>query len=142
MLSDSPKASAALSRRCLQHLLREKGEFRKRNLDEEIQAAIDSKTLPPMLADSLDAVRTIGNFAVHPIKSKSSGEIVPVEPYEAERQLDTIEALFEHYFVQPAILRAKRAAINEKLADAGKPGLKESTKHDGDSVGEPEADGD
>jgi hypothetical protein len=32
----------------------------------------------------LDAIRTIGNFAAHPIKSTSSGEIVDVEPGEAE----------------------------------------------------------
>src|SRR5262245_46125972 len=46
VLTDSPKASAALSRRCLQHVLREVGGFKAHNLDTEIQNAIDSKTLP------------------------------------------------------------------------------------------------
>lgn len=36
VLPYSPKASAALSRRCLQHILREKGGFTARTLDQEI----------------------------------------------------------------------------------------------------------
>ncbi len=39
----------------------------------------------------IDAVRVIGNFAAHPIKSKSTGEIVDVEPGEAEWNLNTLE---------------------------------------------------
>lgn len=34
------------------------------------------------------------------------------------------EGLFDFYFVQPAILRKKRDALNKKLADAGKPALR------------------
>lgn len=45
VLPDSPKASAALSRRCLQHLLRDTAGIKKRNLDEEIGEAIDSSRL-------------------------------------------------------------------------------------------------
>jgi hypothetical protein len=50
VLADSPKASAALSRRILQHTLREYGGFKGRNLDDEIPAAIDSDTLSQPLA--------------------------------------------------------------------------------------------
>ena len=124
VLADSPKASAALSRRCLQHILREKAGVKKGNLFDEIQEVINSGKLPSALADSLDTVRVIGNFATHPTKSKSSGEIVDVEPGEAEWNLDVIEALFDFYFVQPARIKAKRAALNKKLAKAGKPPLK------------------
>lgn len=124
VLADSPKASAALSRRCLQHMLREIGGFNERNLDTEIQAAIDSKTLPSYITEALDAVRVVGNFAAHPIKSTASGEIIDVEPGEAEQQLDTVELLFDFYFVQPEIAKKKRDALNAKLAAAGKPPLK------------------
>ena len=119
VLNDSPKASAALSRRCLQHVLDQHAGV-KGDLVQQIQQVIDSKSLPGHLADAIDAVRNIGNFAAHPIKSKSTGEIVEVEPGEAEWLLDTLEGLFDFYFVQPAVLKAKRKALNEKLADVGK----------------------
>lgn len=124
VLPDSAKASAALSRRCLQHILRERAGVKKGDLATEIQQVIDGGRLPSHLAESLDAIRNIGNFAAHPIKSQTSGEIVDVEPGEAEWNLDVIESLFDFFFVQPALLQKKRAALNKKLADAGKPPMK------------------
>jgi len=124
VLADSLKASAALSRYCLQNLLREKAGVTKSDLSKEIQQVLDSNTLPPYIAGDLDAVRNIGNFASHPIKSTNSGEIVEVEKGEAEWNLNVLEELFEFYFVQPEIARKKREALNKKLADAGKPPMK------------------
>jgi hypothetical protein len=51
-------------------------------------------------------------------------EIVPVEPGEAEWNLDVLESLFDFYFVAPARTKARRDALNKKLADAGKKPLK------------------
>ena len=124
VLADSPKASAALSRRSLQHLIRERVGIRGKTLADEIQQIIDGGTLPSFLVDSVDGVRNIGNFAAHPIKSQSTGEIVPVEPGEAEWNLDTMEALYDFFFVQPAKVQAKRDALNAKLQDAGRPEMK------------------
>lgn len=124
VLTDSAKASAALSRRCLQHLLREAATVKHGDLFEEIQQVLDSGKLPTHIAESIDAVRNIGNFAAHPVKGKSTGEIVPVEPGEAEWNLDVLEALFDFYFVQPALLKKKRDALNKKLQDAGKKPMK------------------
>ena len=124
VLSDSPKASAALSRRCLQNLLREKAKTKKENLSDQIQEVIDSKKLPSYLSEGIDAVRNIGNFAAHPIKSKSTGEIVEVEPGEAEWNLDILERLFDFYFIQPEILKKKKENLNQKLEDVGKPPMK------------------
>ncbi|HTM98545.1 MAG TPA: DUF4145 domain-containing protein [Pedobacter sp.] len=125
ILTFSPKASAALSRRCLQILLREKAGVKEGDLAKEIQQVIDSNKLPSHLSESIDAVRNIGNFASHPIKSTSTGEIVDVEIGEAEWLLDVLESLFDFYFVQPAILKAKRDALNQKLIDAGKLPMKQ-----------------
>lgn len=69
VLADSPKASAALSRRCLQGILREKAGVKHSSLHNEIQEVLNGGTLPSHLADDIDAVRNIGNFAAHPIKS-------------------------------------------------------------------------
>ena len=124
VLADSPKASAALSRRCLQHLLREKAKTKKKDLADQIQEVLDARTLPSQLADNLDAIRNIGNFATHTQKSTNSGEILDVEPGEAEWSLEVLEELFDFFIVAPAGAKAKRDALNQKLAEAGKPQLK------------------
>jgi hypothetical protein len=125
VLPDSPKASAALSRRCLQHILREKAGVKPSNLAEEIQEALDRNLFPSYIAEIVDAVRNVGNFAAHTTKSKQTGEIIDVEPGEADLNLDVIEALFDFYFVNPALVAKKKAVINQKLQDAGKPPMKE-----------------
>jgi hypothetical protein len=122
VIADSPKASAALSRRCLQHILREKAGVKHPNdLAEAIQEVIDDPAVPSDVSATLDMVRNIGNFSVHPNKSLNTGEIVNVEPMEAEWCLDTIEILFDFYFVRPADIEKRRQAVNEKLAETGKP---------------------
>ena len=124
VLADSPKASAALSRRCLQHLLREKAHVKQGNLTHEIQEVIDGGSLPPYIVEAIDAVRKIGNYAANPIKSERPGEVVDVEPGEADWNLDVLEALFNYYFVQPTIIKRKREILNLKLKEADKKGMK------------------
>ena len=124
VLEESPKASAALSRRCLQNLLEGAAKVKPGNLADEIQQVLDNRTLPSHLSEAIDAIRNIGNFAAHPMKSKSTGLILPVEPEEAEWNLSVLESLFDFYYVQPAILARKRNALNEKLKDAGKKPIK------------------
>jgi len=121
VLPISPKASAALSRRNLQAIIRDKAGIHERDLNTEIQTLIDSKTAPSFICEGLHAVRQIGNFAAHPIKSTSSEEIVDVEEGEAEWNLDVLESLFDFYFVQPAVTAKRKAELNKKLKDAGKP---------------------
>lgn len=124
VFDDSPQASAALSRRCLQHVLLERGVSKSDNLSSSIDEAL-SLHPPTHIAENLDAVRNIGNFAAHPQKSKNSGEILPVEPHEAEWNLDVLEMLFDFYYVLPAKSAARREALNKKLGEAGKRPMKE-----------------
>ena len=124
VLADSPKASAALSRRCLQLLLRTAAGVKHGDLSSEIQQVLDSRALPTSVAENVDAIRNIGNFAAHPNKSTITGEVLPVEPDEAEWTLDVLELLFDFYYVQPARAKAKRDALNKKLQDAKKPPMK------------------
>ncbi|MFQ2590392.1 DUF4145 domain-containing protein [Aeromonas caviae] len=123
VLKLSAQASAALSRRCLQHLLEDTGLSKNNNLNRAIDEAL-GKNLPSHIADNLDAVRAIGNFAAHVQKSLNTGEILPVEPHEAEWNLDVLDMLFDFCYVQPAKNAAKRAALDAKLAEVGKPSLK------------------
>jgi hypothetical protein len=123
VLASSRKASAALSRRCLQFILANAAKTKKRDLADQIDEVLT--TLPPQLAENVDAIRHVGNYAAHPMKSTNSGEIAEVEDGEAEWLLDVIEELCDFYYVAPARAAAKRAALNQKLADLGKPPLKQ-----------------
>ena len=75
----SPKASATLSRRCLQGMIRDFFTVKKRTLYDEINAIkeqIDSLTW-----DAIDAVRSIGNIGAH--MEKDINIIIDVEKNEA-----------------------------------------------------------
>jgi hypothetical protein len=125
ILELSPKASAAISRRTLQRALREKEGVEMRTLHEEIRAVLEAKQLPPYLARDLDAIRNVGNFAAHPIKDTNTGEVVNVEPGEAEWTLAILEELLVFYYVQTSNSAVRRDALNKKLSDAGRKPLLE-----------------
>jgi len=124
VLSVSPKASAALSRRILQNILREDLETKRASLAQEIDEFIQRSDVPSYLSDAVDAVRNVGNFAAHPLKDTNTGEIVEVDPGEAEWLLDVNESLFDFVFVQPKRLQERKNQLNEKLKSIGKPAMK------------------
>lgn len=115
VLTISPMASAAMSRRCLQMLLHDIVGATQRNLSDQIDAVIDQGNLPSTLLGQLHAVREVGNFGAHPMKNTNTGEVIEVEPHEAEWNLDVLEELFDFYLVAPARAKAKVAALNAKL---------------------------
>lgn len=124
VLNISPKSSAALSRRILQHILHEHFNISKSSLAAEIEEFIARNDVPPYLKKEIDAVRNIGNFAAHPLKDTHTGSIVDVEPGEAEWLLDVLESLFDFAFVQPARHQEKVEKLNSKLKAFGKPPMK------------------
>jgi hypothetical protein len=119
----SPKASAALARRCLQTVLRENGYSRK-DLYQEIDALLKetdaSKAIPESLRMTVDGIRHFGNFSAHPITDLTSLQIIPVEPHEAEWCLDILDEVFEHFYVRPAKAKERKALLDAKLLAAGK----------------------
>lgn len=123
VLAISPKASAALARRCLQNVLRQNG-IRERDLAKEIDTFLARPDIPGDLKDTIDAIRNFGNFSAHPITDVTTLQIIDVEEHEAEWCLDILDALFEHFYVRPAKAAALKAALNAKLANAGKPPAK------------------
>jgi hypothetical protein len=80
-----------------------------------------AKAIPLKLRQTIDGIRHFGNFSAHPIDDKTTLQIIDVEPEEAEWCLEIIEESFEHFYVGPAIAKAKKAALDAKLAAAGKP---------------------
>jgi len=121
VLPFSPKASAALSRRCLQNIIRIKENIKKKNLMLEIDELISLNKLPSFLSDNLQTIRGFGNIAAHGMEDQVSGQILDVEPEEADFLLDILELMFDFYFVQPAKAAKIRAGLNQKLSSAGKP---------------------
>jgi len=122
VLQISPKASAALSRRILQDILRQELKIQKSNLAQEIDEFIQKTDAPSYLTEAADAVRNVGNFAAHPLKNTNTGEIVEVEAGEAEWLLEVNEALFDFVFVQPKKLAERKNNLNaKKLFNKSKP---------------------
>lgn len=118
VLEDSPRASAALSRTCLELLLKEYAKTKGKNLYEQIQEVIDSKNLPSDLEEMIDIVRQNGNSAVHP--NKNSRELIQVEDSEAEWGLEILESLFDHYIVKPQKNKEKLEKYKMKHSKSSK----------------------
>lgn len=121
VLRYSEKASAALSRRLLQRFLHEVLSIRKHDLNAEIAEVVTGNQFPRYICQALQAVRVIGNFAAHPIKDKTTEAITDVEEGEAEWLLDTLQDLFEFYYLATVRFDDRKAALNAKLTKAGKP---------------------
>ena len=91
----SPKASATLSRRCLQGIIRDYWDITKPRLIEEI-AALQSIT-DPLTWSAIDAVRSIGNIGAH--MEKDINLIIEVDPKEASMLIGLIETLFKDCYI-------------------------------------------
>lgn len=116
----SAKASAALSRRCLQAMLNDKG-YKGSDLAKQIDQLFEPGVLPKHIHETVDVIRNFGNFSAHPINDKTSLQIIDVDPGEAEWCLEILEALFDHFYVGPEAAKKKKAALDAKLKAAGKP---------------------
>jgi len=104
--------------------LHEEYGIKKSDLSKEIDAFILLDTVPGDILSAVDAIRNVGNFAAHPIKYQNTGEIVDVEPGEAEWLLEVIELLFDITFVKPQVENERKDKLNKKLAELGKQPLK------------------
>lgn len=109
----SPKASATLSRRCLQGMIRNFWEVKKkRNLKQEIDA-IKNKVDPQVWA-AIDSLREIGNIGAH--MEKDVNLIIDVDPEEASKLIKLNELLFEEWYIN----REERRKLVQEVADIGK----------------------
>lgn len=127
VLEISPKASAVLSRRVLQDILRKQG-YDFRNLYDQINAVLEEKAeraLPTSLAETIDLVRRFGNFSAHPSKRRITDEttlqVIDIEPGEAEWCLQIIEELFTYYYVEPDKRKKRIEAAEAKFEKLKKP---------------------
>ena len=96
ILSLSPKASATLSRRCLQGMIRDFLKISERTLFEEITALKDK--IPASQYQAIDALRQLGNIGAH--MEKDTNLIIDIEPQEAQYLLKLIELLLQQWYVE------------------------------------------
>ncbi len=111
----SPKASATLSRRCLQGMIRDFHGISKATLFDEIKE-LETKVESDVW-ESIDAVREVGNIGAH--MKKDIDIIVDVEPEEAQLLIGLIEQLVEDWYVTREE-RRKRAESLKNLAASKK----------------------
>lgn len=91
----SPKASATLSRRCLQGMIHDFHNVHEKNLNAEITALKDK--VSPHEWSVLDNVRSVGNIGAH--MEHDINMIIDIEPDEAEKLLKVIEHFIEKWYV-------------------------------------------
>lgn len=91
----SPKASATLSRRCLQGMIRDYWKIQKARLIDEILELKDR--VDPLTWAAIDAVRTVGNIGAH--MEKDINLIVDVDPEEAAKLIGLIELLIRDWYI-------------------------------------------
>ena len=95
ILELSPKASATLSRRCLQGMIRDFHGITKGRLIDEINAL--QGVVPVSQWKAIDSIRSIGNIGAH--MEKDVNIIIDVEPDEAEKLLKLIELLLDKWYI-------------------------------------------
>jgi hypothetical protein len=112
ILELSPKASATLSRRCLQGIIRDFWSISKSRLVDEINAIEDK--IDPLTWKSIDAIRKVGNIGAH--MEKDINLIIDVEPKEAKLLIQLIELLFMEWYIHKHERELKLKSIVD-LAD-------------------------
>lgn len=93
----SPKASATLSRRCLQGMIRDFWQITVESgkLFDEINELKEKVSGSEWSA--IDAVRSVGNIGAH--MEKDVNLIIDVEPEEADLLISLIEDLFKDWYI-------------------------------------------
>jgi Domain of unknown function (DUF4145) len=91
----SPKASATLSRRCLQGMIRDFWGVKKARLVDEIEAIKDK--VAPATWSAIDAIRKIGNIGAH--MEKDINLVIDVELEEAALLIGLIEMLIHDWYI-------------------------------------------
>lgn len=91
----SPKASATLSRRCLQGIIRDFWDIKESNLSKAIQQ-LEGK-IPVTQWNVINGVRRIGNIGAH--MEQDINLIIDIDPDEAQKLIKLIEHLLEQWYV-------------------------------------------
>jgi Domain of unknown function (DUF4145) len=125
VLDYSLRASAALIRLALEVIITQKFQINKGNLSSEINLLLKSNLLPSDIAEEIDAIRAIGNFASHAFESSVTGELLDVSHEEVIWSFSILESLIEYCFVRPEKAKLRKSLLNEKLKENREKPLKQ-----------------
>jgi hypothetical protein len=109
----SPRASATLSRRCLQGIIRDFWQVKPGRLAGEIEQIKDKVDVDTWKA--IDGVRSVGNIGAH--MEEDINVIVDVEPHEAQLLVELIEILLKDWYVAREQKRLHLEAIVKLSAE-------------------------
>ncbi len=126
----SPKASATLSRRCLQGLIRDFWKIRKDRLIDEIKEL--EEHIDPLTWRAIDAVRKVGNIGAH--MEKDINVIIDVDPEEAAKLIGLIELLIRDWYMA----RKERENRLAEIVEMGK--AKKEAEQSSGQTGESETE--
>jgi hypothetical protein len=91
----SPKASATLSRRCIQGMIRDYWNISENTLYQEIESI--KPNLNKLQKEAIDVLRQIGNIGAHP--NKDINMIIDINPKDAEKLIKLIEYFIEEWYI-------------------------------------------
>jgi len=115
----SPKASATLSRRCLQGIIRDFWKVTPGRLVDEIRQIKDK--VDPLTWDAIESVRKVGNIGAH--MEKDINVVVDVEPDEANLLIGLIEMLLREWYIATEVrkqtLSQLKAVAETKASEKG-----------------------
>ena len=96
VLDLSPKASATLSRRCLQGMIRDFWDIKKSRLCDEIDAL--EEKVPAAQWSAINRVRQLGNIGAH--MEKDVNLLIDIKPSEANTLIKLIELLLRQWYIE------------------------------------------
>ena len=111
VLNQSPKASATLSRRCLQGMIRDYWGIRKSTLNEEMKA-LQSK-VDSSVWNAIEGVRQAGNIGAH--MEKDVNVMIGVSRDEAQTLIALVRLLVSEWY----IARHNREQLLKSVSDIG-----------------------
>ena len=128
LLPINPMASAAFSRRLLQHYIEKKHGIKKPDLKQEIQELKKSSKYPLDLIELFDNIRHYGKFAAHATTDQISGEIIEIDPGEADSLLDILEEMFNYDYERKRRITERNKKLQDKLKRSKSTSKKTSSK--------------
>ena len=129
----SPKASATLSRRCLQGMIRDfwQGKVKLGKLGKEIEQL--EGLVDDNMWEAIDGVRRVGNIGAH--MEEDINVVVDVAPKEAQLLVELIEILLKDWYVareQKRLSMEKIRELSEEKESGRKPKGGKGRNADGD----------
>jgi len=114
-LSLSPSASATLSRKALQAILREHG-YNQYKLIDQIKQASENNLFPSYISELIDLIRDMGNMGAHPCENY----FIELSLEDAQLTLEILEDIIEYLDYKKKAVERKKEFSEKKEASKKK----------------------